>query len=129
MKNFILLFFIFICSCKSITYQDINPIISPNTHLLPDLNTSIDIYNLESSYSTSIRKNQDAHQLRCFHNKELKINGSNYTGILITIFFTKCSSPKFIPGLCASDGYKTQNSPALSSISFFFTSPFINSIS
>ena len=51
MKKLLLILSLFICSCKSITYQDVNPIISPNNHLLPALNTSIDIYNLEASYS------------------------------------------------------------------------------
>lgn len=52
MKKLLMTLFIFICSCKSITYQDVNPIISPNAHLLPALNTSVDIYNLEASYSS-----------------------------------------------------------------------------
>ena len=51
MKKFILTLFAILCSCKSITYQDVTPIISPNTHLLPALDTSVDIYNLESNYS------------------------------------------------------------------------------
>lgn len=51
MKKLILILFFFICSCKSINYQDVNPTILPNKNLLPAMNTSIDTYNLEASYS------------------------------------------------------------------------------
>ena len=52
MKKHTLLLCILICACRSITYQDVNPTISPNANLLPSLETLIDIYNLESTYSS-----------------------------------------------------------------------------
>ena len=52
MKKFIILCCILICSCRSIKYQDVNPIISPNRNLLPALETLIDINNLEATYTS-----------------------------------------------------------------------------
>lgn len=51
MKKYLLLI-LFLTSCKSITYQDVNPGIDPNTNLLPALDTIVDINNLESTYSS-----------------------------------------------------------------------------
>lgn len=51
MKKYLFLLF-FLASCKSITYQDVNPNINPNQNLLPALNIMVDIYNLESTYSS-----------------------------------------------------------------------------
>lgn len=52
MKKLTLFLCVFICSCKSITYSDVNPTISPNTNLLPALEALIDISNLESTYTS-----------------------------------------------------------------------------
>ena len=41
-----------LCSCKSITYQDVNPIIKPNNNLLPAIDILVDINNLEATYSS-----------------------------------------------------------------------------
>lgn len=51
MKHLVWLFFIFLYSCKSVTYDDVNPHLAQNTILLPPLETVTDIYNLESTYS------------------------------------------------------------------------------
>ena len=51
MKKYLLLI-LFLTSCKSITYQDVNPSINPNNNLLPALETLVDINNLESTYSS-----------------------------------------------------------------------------
>ncbi len=51
MKKYLLLFLL-LTSCRSIQYQDINPTINPNPELLPALETRIDLYNLEATYSS-----------------------------------------------------------------------------
>ena len=51
MKKYILFLWL-LTSCKSITYQDVNPVINPNPNLLPALETIVDVYNLESTYSS-----------------------------------------------------------------------------
>lgn len=43
---------LFLCSCKSIVYEDVNPVIQPNTNLLPAMDSIVDINNLESTYSS-----------------------------------------------------------------------------
>lgn len=52
MKKITLLLCIFICSCKSITYQDVNPTLFPNSNLLPALEILVDINNLEATYTS-----------------------------------------------------------------------------
>lgn len=52
MKKTILTLFFLICSCKSITYQDVNPTKQPNSNLLPALESVVDINNLESVYTS-----------------------------------------------------------------------------
>lgn len=51
MKKYLFLL-LFLTSCKSISYQDVNPSINPNHNLLPALETMVDIYNLEATYSS-----------------------------------------------------------------------------
>ncbi len=51
MKKIILIILVLTCSCKSITYQDVNPTIQPNNNRLPALESVVDINNLESTYS------------------------------------------------------------------------------
>lgn len=53
MKRIVFYLFVIITlsSCKSITYNDLNPNIDPNNNLLPRLDPIIDIYNLEATYS------------------------------------------------------------------------------
>ena len=51
MKKYLFLL-LFLASCKSITYQDVNPNINPNQNLLPALDTIVDLYNLEATYSS-----------------------------------------------------------------------------
>jgi len=52
MKKYLFLL-LFLASCKSISYQDVNPNIDPNKNLLPALDPIIDNYNLKSTYSIS----------------------------------------------------------------------------
>ncbi len=50
MKKY-LLFLLLLTSCKSVTYQDVNPTIEPNETLLPALEAVVDRENLEATYS------------------------------------------------------------------------------
>lgn len=50
-KIFLLIVCGLLCSCKSITYQDVNPQIAPNKELLPAMEALVDVYNLENIYS------------------------------------------------------------------------------
>ncbi len=50
MKKYLLIL-LCLTSCRSLTYNDINPTINPNQNLLPALETSFDYSNLESVYS------------------------------------------------------------------------------
>ena len=52
MKKFLLISFIMLTACKSISYNDVNPEIKPNSNLLPALITVVDMNNLESVYSS-----------------------------------------------------------------------------
>lgn len=49
-KIFLLIVCGLLCSCKSITYQDVNPQIAPNKELLPAMEALVDVYNLENTY-------------------------------------------------------------------------------
>ena len=51
MKKYLLLLLL-LASCKSITYQDVNPTINPNSNLLPALDSLVDVSNLEATYSS-----------------------------------------------------------------------------
>ncbi len=51
MKKYILIGMLFFTACKSITYQDVNPEISPNKNLLPALESIVDMNNLEATYT------------------------------------------------------------------------------
>lgn len=51
MKKIIIWTIFCLCSCKSITYQDVNPIINPNSNLLPALEPIVNINNLEATYT------------------------------------------------------------------------------
>ena len=52
MKKFFVICSLFIlASCKSITYEDVNPTIAPNNTLLPAMEALIDTSNLEYTYS------------------------------------------------------------------------------
>ena len=51
MKKYLLLVMVALCSCKSISYSDVNPTASQNPVLLPAMGTIVNMYNLESTYS------------------------------------------------------------------------------
>ncbi len=51
MKKCVVLGVFLMCSCKSITYQDVNPEIKPNENLLPALESVVDLRNLEATYT------------------------------------------------------------------------------
>lgn len=57
MKKYLFLL-LFLTSCKSISYKDVNPNINPNQNLLPALETLVDIYNLEATYSSGSYQGQ-----------------------------------------------------------------------
>lgn len=50
-KKIIPLIILCLCSCKSITYQDVNPAIVPNSNLLPALEPVVSLNNLEATYT------------------------------------------------------------------------------
>ena len=51
MKKYVVVVAFLACSCKSITYQDVNPEIKPNENLLPALESVVDLRNLEATYT------------------------------------------------------------------------------
>ncbi len=51
MKKYILICVLVMSACKSITYQDVNPQIQPNSNLLPAMESVIDMNNLEATYT------------------------------------------------------------------------------
>lgn len=53
MKKSVLFLMCFLCSCRSITYQDVNPVIQPNANLLPAMESIVDVSNLEATYTVS----------------------------------------------------------------------------
>ena len=50
MKKILLFLLTVLCGCKSLTYQDLNPTIQPNTNLLPAMNIEIDESSLKATY-------------------------------------------------------------------------------
>ena len=50
-KKIIPLIVLCLCSCKSITYHDVNPAIVPNSNLLPALEPVVSLNNLEATYT------------------------------------------------------------------------------
>ena len=51
MKKILFFFILSLCSCKSITYSDVNPNIAPNQMLLPPMEAIVSMQNLEATYS------------------------------------------------------------------------------
>lgn len=51
LTKFLLLCILCLCSCKSITYKDVNPSIIPNSNLLPALEPIVSLNNLEATYT------------------------------------------------------------------------------